>query len=194
MQMSGEFRVPADRQAVWQSLNDPEVLKACLPGCEEIEKTSDTAMRAKITAKVGPVRAKLSGSVTLSDLDPPNSYTLTGKGQGPVGFASGAVKVVLSEADGQTVVHYDVDAKIGGKLAQIGSRLIDSSAKKLAGEFFDALAEQLRGAQPAPAEARAEAPAPVPPAASRRGLPTWTWATGVIIIAVILILAFSGVL
>ncbi|MDE0381676.1 MAG: carbon monoxide dehydrogenase subunit G [Rhodospirillales bacterium] len=154
MKMNGEFRVPTDRETVWQALNDPEVLKACLPGCQEIEKTSDTEMTATLALKVGPVKATFAGGVTLSDLDPPNSYTLSGQGQGgAAGFASGEARVRLEEEDGGTVVHYDVDAKVGGKLAQIGSRLIDSTAKKLSKQFFDSLAEKLGGGEEAEAAA-----------------------------------------
>ena len=152
MKMNGEFRVPTDRETVWRALNDPEVLKECLPGCQEIEKTSDTEMTATLALKVGPVKATFAGGVTLSDLDPPNGYTLSGQGQGgTAGFASGEAKVRLVEEGGETVVHYDVDAKVGGKLAQIGSRLIDSTAKKLAKQFFDSLAETLGGGDEAEA-------------------------------------------
>jgi carbon monoxide dehydrogenase subunit G len=195
MQITGEYSIPADRQTVWQALNDPEVLKACLPGCEEIEKTSETEMTATIVAKVGPVRAKFSGRMTLSDLDPPNGYTLSGEGQGgPAGFASGVAKVMLSGEGAETLLRYDVDAKVGGKLAQIGSRLIDSTAKKLSREFFGALAERLGGApaEAAPAAEAAAVPAKAPSA--RKGLPTPVWVAGIIAIVIILILIFSGVI
>ncbi len=213
MKMNGEFSVPTDRQTVWEALNDPDVLKECLPGCEEIEKLSDTEMTATIVAKVGPVKAKFKGAVTLSDVDAPNGYTLTGNGQGgAAGFASGVAKVTLSDDGGATVLHYDVDAKVGGKLAQIGSRLIDSTAKKLAQQFFDALAERLGGsddaaaaseaAAPAPAEEPADTaappssgePAPPPPAIARPGLPTVIWVGGIAVVVVILILVFAGVI
>ncbi len=163
MKMNGEFRVPTDRETVWRALNDPEVLKECLPGCQEIEKTSDTEMTATLVLKVGPVKATFAGGVTLSDLDPPNGYTLSGQGQGgTAGFASGEARVRLADEGGQTVVQYDVDAKVGGKLAQIGSRLIDSTAKKLARRFFDSLAEKLGGGEEAEAEPEPEAAAPAP--------------------------------
>ena len=220
MKMNGEFRVPTDRETVWRALNDPEVLKECLPGCREIEKTSDTEMTATLALKVGPVKATFAGGVTLSDLDPPNSYTLSGQGQGgAAGFASGEAKVRLEQDGDGTMVHYDVDAKVGGKLAQIGSRLIDSTAKKLAKQFFDSLAEKLGGGEEAeeveaaapaqpepeppaaqPAEAPAEAaPAdaagpPLAPAAQRMGLPTAAWAAAVVVVAVVLILVFTGVI
>ena len=164
MKMNGEFRVPTDRETVWRALNDTAVLKECLPGCQEIEKTSDTEMTATLVIKVGPVKATFKGGVTLSDLDPPNGYTLSGQGQGgTAGFASGEARVNLVEEDGARVVQYDVDAKVGGKLAQIGSRLIDSTAKKLAKQFFDKLAETLGGGEQA--EAKDEA-APEPEAAA----------------------------
>ena len=159
MKMSGEFRVPTDRETVWRALNDPEVLKDCLPGCQEIEKTSDTEMTATLVIKVGPVKATFAGGVTLSDLDPPNGYTLSGQGQGgPAGFASGEARVRLVADGGETVVQYECDAKVGGKLAQIGSRLIDSTAKKLARQFFDSFAGKLGGGEDA-AEDEAAVPA-----------------------------------
>ena len=173
MKMNGEIRVPTDRETVWRALNDPEVLKDCLPGCQEIEKTSETEMTATLVIKVGPVKATFAGGVTLSDLDPPNGYTISGQGQGgAAGFASGEAKVRLVADGGETVVQYDVDAKVGGKLAQIGSRLIDSTAKKLSKQFFDSLAEKLGGGEDAEAEDAAE-PEPEPAARprSRRPIP-----------------------
>ena len=235
MKMNGEIRIPTDRETVWRALNDPEVLKDCLPGCQEIEKTSETEMTATLVIKVGPVKATFTGGVTLSDLDPPNGYTISGQGQGgAAGFASGEAKVRLVADGGETVVHYDVDAKVGGKLAQIGSRLIDSTAKKLSKQFFDSLAEKLGGGEEAEAEdaaepepepgapARPEPPAdpsppspepaappadaaregapaeaagpPLAPAAQRMGLPTAAWVGAVVVVAVVLILVFTGVI
>jgi uncharacterized protein len=137
MEMHGERRIPAPRDAVWARLNDAETLKTCIPGCQEIEKTSDTEFTAKVVAKVGPVRATFTGKVSLTDLDPPNGYTISGEGQGGVaGFAKGSAKVALESADGETVLRYGVQAQVGGKLAQIGSRLIDATARKMADEFF----------------------------------------------------------
>lgn len=142
MDMTGEYRIPASRETVWQALNDPEVLKQCIPGCEEIDKKSDTEFSAKVVAKVGPVKAKFGGDVTLSDLDPPNGYTISGQGTGgAAGFAKGGAKVDLAENGGETVLSYTVNATVGGKLAQIGSRLIDSTAKKMANQFFSKFAE-----------------------------------------------------
>ena len=142
MDMSGSQRIEATPATVWAALNDVEVLKACIPGCETINKTSDTEMDAKVTLKIGPVKASFTGKVTLSDLDPPNGYTISGEGSGgAAGHAKGGAKVRLEEIEvgpdgGVTMLHYDVKAQIGGKLAQLGSRLIDATAKKLAGDFF----------------------------------------------------------
>lgn len=143
MKMSGEHFIPADREAVWEALNDPEILKESLPGCQEITKISDTEMQATVVAKVGPVKAKFKGKIKLSDLDPPNSYTITGEGSGGVaGFAKGSARVSLADTEGGTTLSYDVEAQIGGKLAQIGQRLIDGTAKKMANEFFTNFSDQ----------------------------------------------------
>lgn len=139
MDMTGEQRITASRQKVWAALNDVEVLRQCIPGCQAIEKNSDTDMTAKVMLAVGPVRATFSGKVTLSDLDPPNGYKISGEGSGGVaGHAKGGATVTLKE-DGPnaTILNYVVKADVGGKLAQVGGRLIDSTAKKLAGEFFE---------------------------------------------------------
>ena len=139
MELKGSFDLAAPKQQVWDALNDPEVLKGCIPGCEEIDKTSETSFSAKVTAKVGPVKAKFTGDVTLSDLDPPNAYKISGEGKGgAAGFAKGGANVSLKDNDsGGTTLEYAVTAQVGGKLAQIGSRLIDSTAKKMAREFFE---------------------------------------------------------
>ena len=138
MDMNGSQRIEASREAVYAGLNDVDVLRQCIPGCDSIEKTSDTEMNAKVTLRIGPVKASFSGNITLSDLDPPNGYTISGEGSGGVaGYAKGGAHVVL-EADGDaTILNYTVKADIGGKIAQLGSRLIDGTAKKLAGEFFE---------------------------------------------------------
>ncbi len=157
MHLTGEQRIAAPRETVWAALNDAEVLQACIPGCEEIEKVSDTEMNAKVKAKVGPVAAKFQGSVTLSDLNPPESYRISGEGKGgAAGFAKGGATVNLAEDGDGTLLTYEVDAQVGGKLAQIGSRLIDGTAKKLAGDFFANLEEHV--AQPAAEEAEDAAP------------------------------------
>lgn len=168
MDMKGEYRVEAPRDKVWAALNDPEILKQSIPGCEEIDKLSDTEMTAKVTAKVGPVKARFGGKVTLSDLDPPNGYRISGEGNGgAAGFAKGGATVRL-EADGDaTRLFYTVDAHVGGKLAQIGSRLIDATARKMADDFFARFAAVVGTPAPAAeAAAPAAAPAPAPTAAA----------------------------
>ena len=145
MTMSGEAVLPADRETVWAKLNDPEVLKACIPGCQELEKTSDTEFQATVKAAVGHVKATFKGRVQLLDLDPPNGYRIAGEGQGGVaGFAKGGAKVRLEEAEAGTRMTYDVEAQIGGKLAQLGGRLINGVAKKYADEFFANFAKTLQ--------------------------------------------------
>lgn len=147
MDMTGSERIDAPREAVWASLNNPDVLKQCIPGCESIEKLSDTEMTAKVTLRVGPVKASFTGKVTLSNLDPPNGYTITGEGSGGVaGFAKGGATVSLQPDGNATMLNYVVKAQIGGKLAQLGARLIDSTAKKIAGEFFANFAKLLADA------------------------------------------------
>lgn len=137
MDMTGEEQIAASRERVYEALNDVEILKQCIPGCEEIVKTSETEMTAKVVIKVGPVKAKFSGEITLSDLDPPTGYTISGQGKGgPAGFAKGSAKVRLEASGEGTILHYEVHADVGGKLAQIGARLIDGTAKKLARQFF----------------------------------------------------------
>lgn len=142
MKMSGEQVIPAPQARVWEALNDPEILRQSIPGCQEMVKHSPTEFSAKVTAKVGPVKANFAGDVRLSQLDPPNSYMISGQGTGgAAGFAEGGAAVRLEDAGGQTRLVYDVDAKVGGKLAQIGSRLIDSTARRMADDFFKRFAE-----------------------------------------------------
>lgn len=151
MQMSDSQRIPASKEKVWAALNDPAILKQCIPGCEALDMSSPSEMTATVVFRVGPVKATFGGKVTLSDLDPPNSYRISGEGSGGVaGFAKGGATVRLS-ADGPdaTVLFYEVDAQIAGKLAQLGSRLIDSTAKKLAGQFFSSFGEVVGGKVPA---------------------------------------------
>jgi carbon monoxide dehydrogenase subunit G len=148
MTMQGEVALPAERERVWAALNDPEVLKACIPGCQELEKVSDTEFAAVAKVAVGPVKATFKGNVTLSDIDAPNGYTITGEGQGGVaGFAKGGAKVRLSEAEGGTQLSYDVEAQVGGKIAQLGGRLINGVAKKYADQFFGNFAKLLAPAE-----------------------------------------------
>ncbi|SEE11573.1 SRPBCC family protein [Bradyrhizobium erythrophlei] len=147
MQMNDSQRIPATREKVWTALNDPDTLKRCIPGCHSLEMTSPNEMTATVVLKVGPVKATFSGKVTLSDLDPPNSYRISGEGAGGIaGFAKGGATITLSsESSAATVLTYAVDTQIGGKLAQLGGRLIDSTAKKLANEFFKSFSEIVGG-------------------------------------------------
>ncbi|MBI3524907.1 MAG: carbon monoxide dehydrogenase subunit G [Betaproteobacteria bacterium] len=139
MDMNGEQRIPTGQQAVWQALNDLEVLKACIPGCESIAKVSESEHHVTMIAAVGPVKARFKGKMFLTDLNPPHSYRITFEGQGGVaGFAKGEAQVALQADGAETLMHYTVHAQIGGKLAQIGSRLIDAAAKKIADDFFTA--------------------------------------------------------
>ncbi|MBP0616315.1 CoxG family protein [Jiella mangrovi] len=148
MDLKGEYRLPASRETVWDKLNDPEVLKRCIPGCEELEKTGDNEMKATVTAKVGPVKAKFNGEVRLENMNPPESYSIVGEGKGGIaGFAKGGADVHLAEDGAETILTYEVSAQVGGKLAQLGGRLIDSSAKKLSGQFFDNFAKEVEAAE-----------------------------------------------
>jgi carbon monoxide dehydrogenase subunit G len=137
MEMSGEQLIPASQQDTWDALNDPQVLKACVPGCEAIDHIADNEYQVRMVARVGPVSAKFKGRLTLSDIKPPSSYSIAFEGQGgPAGFAKGGAQVKLSPQNGGTKLAYDVKASVGGKLAQIGSRLVDAAAKKVADDFF----------------------------------------------------------
>jgi len=137
MDMSGDRLIAAPKDKVWAALNDPDVLKECIPGCESIEKLSETEMKAVAAVKLGPISARFTGKVLLSDLDPPNGYTISGEGQGGVaGFAKGGASVKLTDEEGGTKLAYQVNAQIGGKMAQLGARLIDSTAKQMAESFF----------------------------------------------------------
>lgn len=207
MDLTGEFRIAAPRDRVWRALNDPEILKRSIPGCEEIDKISDTEFTAKVTTKIGPVSAKFGGKVTLTDLDPPNGYRIVGEGQGgAAGFAKGGATVRLEpdEAGQGTILRYAVQASVGGKIAQIGSRLIDGSARKIADEFFGRFAEIVASdvadasatatASPPPpptAPSSTPAPAPVPSPARSRGLPATVWIGGLVVIVVGLLLLFG---
>ncbi len=138
MKLSDEKRIEASREDVWDGLNDVDVLKQSIPGCESLERVGDNQFEAEVRAKVGPVKAKFKGNVTLSDLNPPESYRISGEGKGgAAGFAKGGATVTLVEDGAATILKYDVDADVGGKLAQIGGRLLEGTSKKLAGEFFD---------------------------------------------------------
>ena len=205
MDMTGEYHLAAPRDKVWAALNDTEVLKQSIPGCTEIQKLSDTEMTAKVTMKVGPVSAHFGGKVTLSDIDPPNGYKISGEGSGgAAGFAKGGASVKLIDDGGGTLLTYAVDAHVGGKLAQIGSRLIDATARKMAGEFFSRFAAivdapQSDAAPPAPqsagaaatpaaALAQAEATLPSAPASGRLSPVLWV-ALLAVLVGVVLYIA-----
>ncbi len=203
MDMTGEFRIPAPREAVWKALNDPEILKQCIAGCEELEKTSDTEFVAKVTARVGPVKAGFTGKVTLSDLDPPNGYKITGEGQGgAAGFARGGAEVHLEPDGDGTLLKYTVNAAIGGKLAQIGARLIDGTARKMANDFFAKFAEIVGAAAPpasgtepiqpaAPPMSAAVAPTDKAGPVSPQGLKPWVWVSALILLALVLLFYYG---
>jgi len=201
MDITGEYRIPAPREKVWEALNDPEVLTKCIPGCQELNKESDTELTATVKTKVGPVSATFKGKVTLSDINPPESYTITGEGTGgAAGFAKGGAEVSLEEDGGVTILRYTAKAQVGGKLAQIGSRLIDSTSKKMAGQFFDKFAEEVGGdgeAEAPAAEATPEAPAPAEPAApapapaSSGGISPAVWIGGLVAVVVILLIVLN---
>ena len=152
MELNDEQRIKAPRETVYAALNDPEVLKQCIPGCETLEKLSDTEMQASVVLKIGPVKAKFKGAVRLENLNPPESYTIIGEGQGgAAGFAKGGADVELVADGDETILKYAVKADVGGKVAQIGSRLLVSTSKKLAGNFFEAFAKVVEGPEaPAP--------------------------------------------
>lgn len=185
MKLSDEKRLEAPREEVWRGLNDPEILKQSIPGCESLTQISDTEFEAEVRAKVGPVKAKFKGSVKLTDLNPPESYRISGEGKGgAAGFAKGGAVVTLTEDGDGTILKYDVDADVGGKLAQIGGRLLEGTSKKLAGEFFDNFETALKGegadadasgdeaeseADAAPAEQPAPQPAPAERTVSESG-------------------------
>ncbi len=165
MELKGQQLINAPRETVYAALNDPDVLKQCIPGCESLNKTSDTNMDATVAIKVGPVKAKFSGAVELTNLNPPESYTIVGEGKGgAAGFAKGKADVTLTEQGDQTLLDYAVHADVGGKLAQLGGRLLEGTAKKLSGEFFQKFGDVVGGGETAEAEgaAVAEAPAPAP--------------------------------
>jgi carbon monoxide dehydrogenase subunit G len=149
MDMTGERRIPAPRQTVWEALNNPEVLKASIPGCESLEKLADDRMKATAAIKVGPISARFSGNVQLTDIDPPNGYRISGEGQGGVaGFAKGGANVELADDGADTLLSYQVNAQVGGKLAQLGGRLIDATAKQMADAFFDRFSKQVQAMSP----------------------------------------------
>jgi carbon monoxide dehydrogenase subunit G len=201
MDMTGERRIPAPRETVWQALNDPEVLKASIPGCESLEKLSDTEMKATAAVRIGPISARFNGTVQLTDIDAPNGYTITGEGQGGVaGFAKGGAKVHL-EDDAGTLLRYEVHAQVGGKIAQLGARLIDASARQMADAFFDRFSARVAPAEAVAAPAAEPRRAPPPPPSSISplalvprepfGLPLVAWIGGVIYLLILILILGS---
>ena len=183
MEMTGEQLIPVPQAQVWRGLNDPEVLKACIAGCESIEKVAENEYRIALVAAVGPVKAKFSGKLVLSDLDPPNSYSLSFEGSGgAAGFGKGGAQVSLAPEGSGTRLSYTAKASIGGKLAQVGSRLIDGVARKMADDFFTAFNEKLAG----PAAQAAGAA----PSGKRRIHPAW-WVAGAVLVALIVYLVLQ---
>jgi len=181
MQLTSSRTVPASVETTWAALNDPETLKACIPGCETIERVSDTEFRVAMTARVGPVSAKFSGKIVLADLVPPTSYRLSFEGQGGgAGFARGEAKVALASEPNGTRIDYTANAQVGGKLAQIGSRLVDAAAAKVADDFFARFVETVGG------PVGAAAPAPAEASSARRTL-WWRIAVAVAILAAVAI-------
>lgn len=183
MEMTGEFRIPAPQDQVWAALNDPEILAQAIPGAESVEKTSDTEFTAVAKAKVGPVSAKFKGNVTLSEIDAPNGYKISGEGSGgAAGFAKGSAIVKLVADGDETVLSYEVHATVGGKLAQVGQRFIDSTAKKMADEFFTSFA-RITGGPEGEEEVDAIAPTHIPLIPDEdvgMSLSPWMWGTLVI--------------
>lgn len=180
MDMNGEQLIPLPRQRVWEALNDPETLKACIPGCETIERVSDSEYKIAMTAAIGPVKARFSGKLLLSDLNPPESYSIAFEGSGgAAGFGKGGAKVVLAPEGDSTRLVYTAHATVGGKLAQIGSRLIDGVAKKMTEDFFAKFNQVIA---PAPAEAVSGAAGTAPPT-SKKHIPAWVWIIVAIVIA-----------
>lgn len=182
MELKGERLIPASAERTWAALNDPAILKACITGCEQLEPAGDNAYSSVLAVRIGPVNARFRGNLTLSDSVPPTSYTIHFEGQGGVaGFGKGSAQVTLAPEDaGQTRLAYSAQAQVGGKIAQVGSRLVDAAAAKVAGEFFDAFEARLRS------EAAAEAPpAPVQRAPA---VPAWLWIVGAAVLLLLLVL------
>jgi len=204
MELSDERRIAAPRERVWAALNDPEVLRRCIPGCQSLDKRSETEMDATVALKVGPVKATFQGSVTLQDLNPPESYVIVGEGKGgAAGFAKGRAEVTLLPEEGATLLCYAVRADVGGKIAQLGSRLMEGTARKLSGEFFEKFGAIVEEGEVPAAEApepEAATPAPEPPASpasipapTRAGIPAWLpWLLGAAVLVALAALLMQG--
>lgn len=189
MELTGTERIQAPREKVWRALNDPDVLKSCIPGCESIEMLSPTEMKARVGLRLGPIKTNFEGKVTLSNIDPPNGYTISGEGSGgPAGSAKGSAQVTLTEEAGATLLSYSVTSQVSGKIAQLGARLIEGTAHKLAGDFFGKFNETVSA--PAAGAAQAAALEPAAPTITQApvGWSQWRWfIAGAIVIAALLI-------
>lgn len=175
MQITGEQRIAASREKVWQALNDPEVLRRSIPGCESLAKQGD-GFAAVVAIRIGPIGARFNGSVTIENSDPPQGYTLVGQGQGGMaGSARGSARVGLAEQAGATLLSYTVDAEVGGRLAQLGGPVIDATAKRLAAQFFASFEREMSGGLPAPTQALESGGAPAPSAPATAPASTWPW-------------------
>lgn len=193
MQMTGVYRIEASRTAVWAALNDPEIMRRCIPRCEKMVKLSETAFEARLKLKLGPLFARIKGDITLSDLNPPESYHIYGEGKGGVaGFAKGGARVRLDEDSGATLLTYDAEGQLGGKLARLGARLASGTARRLADAFFARFAELVQAQaaeapEPVLSEPTAPAPEAAPPLPAQRepvtsnGAPTAVWVAGLIV-------------
>jgi uncharacterized protein len=186
MEMQGNRTLAVTQQQAWDALNDPEVLKACIPGCEKIERTGDDRFNVGVAVKIGPVAARFAGKITLSDVKPPESYTLQFDGQGgAAGFGKGTAKVALAPAAAGTELNYAVTAQVGGKIAQVGQRLIDGVARSMAEDFFKRFDDEMQRRYPAPAAA--EVPVQATAAGGNAGappIPTWIWIAGGLVVVV----------
>ena len=188
MEMTGEQLIPASQQDTWNALNDPEILKACVPGCEAIDPVAQNEFQVAMVARVGPVSAKFKGKLSLSDLDPPNSYSIAFEGQGgAAGFGKGSARVTLAAQDSGTRLGYTVNASVGGKLAQIGSRLVDAAARKIADDFFKAFNDKVASLYGAAAQEAAHDEQHAEPVRADADMPTISTATVAVIAAVALV-------
>lgn len=176
MEITGEYQIAAPREAVWAALNDPDILAQCIPGCESLEQTGDNTFAARVTAAVGPVKAKFNTKLSLEDLNPPESYRLVGESKAAAGFGKGSADVRLEENDGGTLLHYSADFKVGGKLAQVGSRLVVGATKKTADDFFSAFSSAV---DPGATKVASEAP-------EESGSGPWLYVAGVVVVLLIL--------
>lgn len=188
MDMQGNRQLAISQQQAWDALNDPAVLKVCIPGCDKVEPTGENQYTIGMALKIGPVSAKFSGKITLSEINPPASYKLSFEGQGgPAGFGKGSAEVELTPSEGGCLLSYTVHASVGGKIAQLGQRLIDGAAKSMAEDFFRRFDEEMQRQHPEIYAAKVDAavPAGAAPAGAKGGIPAWVWVAGVVLAAVV---------